>query len=380
MVLFNHGAPAPEPAAADPEPLAEAEPNEAAEAEPNEAAEAEPAMAAPSEPETTTPETPASIDSGSPDEPPRAATDPGLAPTLSLPPPRDVELVKAALSAEGFEVASCNLDDDIDRLGHAVVVRRPDVAVNLVHQLWGDATQHVGVTRLCDLYGYPCIGSDPLALATCQERTRVRLILADAGVPGPGFVIVRSRIQLPDTEHLRFPVIITQAFDDTYHLEGFDHSLESREDIEARLAHLCEEYDYPFLIEELLTGRRLHVIVTGNRNLDTLPIVESTAGTDPGHELPLADLDDELARATREAAKAAFRALACSDVAQIDICLHSDGSPRVIDVRPAFEMGPSSPFRSAALASDGGFNVVLRELVLLTLKRAGIATNTAPEA
>ncbi len=352
---------------------------------PAEASVATDAIAAPSEPGAAPEHTPA-IQAETADAPVAAEADsstlhtssPGEAKTPE--PLTEIDEVDRALEEGGFRVSRCNLDDDIDRLGHAVVVVRPDLIVNLVDEMWDDATQHVGVAQLCDLYGYPTVGSDPLTLATCQERSRVRLILADAEVTGPGFGIVRDINSIPDTSGLSFPLVVTQAFDDTYELEGLGHAITTREELEERVAELAAEYELPLLIEEFLSGRRLQIIVIGNRSLQLLPLTETPQDAAvPGEDATVAQLDLEHAQRARELARTAFRAMGCRDVAQVDFCLTDDGNLYVIDVRPAFDMGDGSPFQVAATATDGGYTSAVSRVVSATVERTGISTST-PEA
>jgi D-alanine-D-alanine ligase len=302
-----------------------------------------------------------------------AGDQPAAAPAEPQPPALETrDAVVEGLRAAGHRVWAFNLDDDIDRISHSVVVVRPDMVVSLVEQMWADTTQPAGVCRMLDLYGYPYLGSDPLGMATCQERARTHLMLADAEVPVPGFVVVRDVNAIPDTEDLAAPLIVTQAFDDIYELEGESNPVHTREELEERVTNLAAEYDMPFVVEEYLTGRHIHALVLGNRVLDVQPLIERVVDDNGYEEYVLAQLDPDTVGRIRDLARRAFRAMSLRDIAQIDFCLAEDELPFVIDVRPAPELGPASLARAAGRLGEHGFSGVLDLAVKAVVERANI--------
>jgi D-alanine-D-alanine ligase len=278
---------------------------------------------------------------------------------------QQAEAVSRALREYGMVATSVDIDDDIDRVIDSIVLERPIVIFNLVDQYDGDATQHTAVAGLLDLLGIPYTGSDPLALGSCQDRARTRLVLDDADVPVPGYAIVRDVNAIPDTRRLRPPLIVTQAFDDLYDEEGATRPIHDREELEARLYELAGEYELPLLVEEFLGGRRLHAVVTGSRVLDVLPLCE----TDDEGVVALSQLDSETADRARALARRAFRATGCRDLAQIDFHLQG-GELAVTDVRPSLDLGSGSPFAVAASACEGGFDGVVAEIARQAIRRA----------
>lgn len=285
----------------------------------------------------------------------------------------EIEPIADALRSGGFDVSCFDLDDDIDRVGHAVVVARPDLIVNLVDQMWGDTMQPIALCQLYDLYGYPYIGSDPLAQTTCQERARTHLLLDDADVPVPGFVLVRDVNAIPDTGELAYPQVVTQAFDDTYEYEGLSNPVHSREELERRIAALAVEYDMPLLVEEFIDGRHIQAIVVGNRVLEVLPLTERAYDEEQNADITsLAQLDIDTAGRIRQLAQRAFRTMGCRDVAQIDFCVQDDGQPTVIDVRPNVDIAVDSYFAAAAEATEYGYEGAIVRLARIALTRAGI--------
>lgn len=277
-----------------------------------------------------------------------------------LPRSQQVATFVAAVREQGLAVQAIDIEDDLGRLRDALTVMRPQLVVNLIDQFRDDSTRQAAVASLLELLGAPLVGAGATGLMTCQDRVRARISLSYAGLPGPGFVVVRDRNAVPDTDGLRSPLIVTQAFDDVYSEEGRAHPLASREQVLARCASLFPEYELPFLIEEYLATRRLHAVVLGHRVLEVLPLIEANGR---GDAWQLAQLQPELLGRVRDLARRAHRALECRDLAQIDIHLDELGAPHVIDVRPMPDMGPGSPMWAAAGFTERGPRRVFGEVL-----------------
>lgn len=309
---------------------------------------------------------------------------------VAHPRPEELRALSAALRDDGWDVSLLNTQDDVDRIGHAVVVFRPTILFNLVDHFYGDNTQHAAVASLLDLFGYQYTGSDPLCLATCQERVRTRLLLADGGVPVPGFAVVRDVNAIPETDHLQAPLIVSQAFDDIYFDEGSRRPLSSREELEAHVSELATEFELPLLIEELREGRAISAVVIGHRALEVLPLVEQEWDPESEAEVTvLAQLDYDTAGLLRLFARRAFRILGCRDFARIDFLLDEAGEAWCIDVRSVADLfAPGGVFRVAAEHSDYGYESILTQIARSAHKRvpvvepaeAAAAAESAPPA
>lgn len=275
-----------------------------------------------------------------------------------------------ALSAAGYSVVSTNLEDDPDRVGHAIVVHRPTLAFHLIDHIEGDHTQHGALLGMLDLFGYVYTGSDPVALATCQDRVKTRVLLAEAELDVPGFAIIRDLNAIPATDELRPPMVVSQALDDVYDDARYRQLINERGELEDRVRELATQFELPFLVEEHLPGRRIQALVLGNRVLEVLPLTELVGIGEGGEitgdeEIVLAQLGVDVAETARQMARRAFRTLGCRDVAQIDFILGDTGELSVVDVRPQPDYFAEGPFRVAATSSEHGFAGALA-LVLRT--------------
>ena len=270
--------------------------------------------------------------------------------------------VARGLEESGYQVHAVDLMNDVQRARDALTVLRPHLVWNLVEQIRGDTTLQAALAGYLDLLEASGIGAPPSSLQTCQDRVRQHILLQQAGVPVPGFAIIRDLNAIPDCTGLSAPWIVTQAFDDVYLEEGRTHALTSQRALVDRSASLYPEYSLPYLVEEYLDGRRLHAVVVGDRTLEVLPLVEPDTAGKPG-SYRLAQLERDVVDRVRDLAMRAFRVMECRDAAQIDLHLDASGLPRVVDVRPMPELGPGSPLWTAATYHDIGPTQVLAQVV-----------------
>lgn len=277
-----------------------------------------------------------------------------------------------ALSARGYEVSIVDAEDDPSRISHAATVAQPDLIFNLVTQFRGDTLQQPNVASLLELQGLPYTGSDPLCLSTCQDRIRTHLLMGDADIPVPPYVVVRDINAIPDTEALGFPLVVSHAFDDIYDEPSTRTLVRSRAELEERARELAAGAELPLLVERWVAGRRISAFVLGNRVLEVLPLAERSLDEATGAIGPaqVAQLDTTTADVLRALAQRAFRVMDCRDCAQIDFALDTDDEPYALDVRPVFDTFPGSAFVVGSRASALGFGGTVALLAEIGLDRA----------
>lgn len=285
-----------------------------------------------------------------------------------------------ALASRGYEVSVVDAEDDANRISHAATVAQPDLIFNLVTQFRGDTLQQPNVASLLELQGLPYTGSDPLCLSTCQDRIRTHLLLGDADIPVPPYVVVRDINAVPDSEALGFPLVVSHAFDDIYDEPAVRSLVRSRAELEDRARELAAGAELPLLVERWVGGRRISAFVIGNRALEVLPLAERRLD-EAGALGPVqvAQLDPATADVLRALAQRAFRVMDCRDCAQIDFALDTDDEPYAIDVRPVFDTFPGSAFVVGSRASALGFEGTVALLAEIALERAeAMAEAAAP--
>jgi D-alanine-D-alanine ligase len=285
-----------------------------------------------------------------------------------------LSVLAAGLAAHGFDVVAVDAEDDFSRISHAAVVERPDLVFNLVTQFRGDSLQHPNVASLLELLGLPYTGSDPLCLSTCQDRLRTHLLLGDAGVPVPPYVVVRDIVDIPPTAAIGGPLVVSHVFDDLYDEPSIRTLVMTRGELEERARELAAGAELPLLVERYVGGRRFHAVLLGNRTLEVLPLGERAVASDGTlGPVVVARLPVDVADGLRAIAQRAFRVMDCRDCAQIDFAVgDDDGIAYVLGVRPVFDMFPGSPFVIGAAASALGVEGAIAHLADIALGRSEI--------
>lgn len=291
-----------------------------------------------------------------------------------------LDTLAEALTSRGYEVSVVDAEDDANRISHAATVSQPDVIFNLVTQFRGDTLQQPNVVSLLELQGLPYTGSDPLCLSTCQDRIRTHLLLGDADIPVPPYVVVRDINGIPDSEALGFPLVMSHAFDDIYDEPSTRALVRSRDELEERARELAAGAELPLLIERWVGGRRISAFVLGNRALEVLPLAERRLDEATGALGPaqVAQLDASTADTIRALAQRAFRVMDCRDCAQIDFALDTDDEPYALDVRPVFDTFPGSAFVVGSRASALGFAGTAALIAEIALERAAEMAEPEP--
>src|SRR5688500_13813913 len=106
--------------------------------------------------------------------------------------PETIDAVASALAALG-EVVRLEAGEEFPERLRA---ERPDLVFNIAEGLHG-VNREAHVPAICEFFGVPYSGSDPLTLSLCLDKARTKEILSFHGVPTAPFVLVESTAQWP---------------------------------------------------------------------------------------------------------------------------------------------------------------------------------------
>jgi D-alanine-D-alanine ligase len=295
------------------------------------------------------------------------------------------------LETHKFPVTALGVHDDVGAAMSEIRHFGADVVFNLCESICGDSRFEPLLPLLMEKDGIAFTGSGPLALSLALHKHKAKEILRARGVPTPEAVLVGRDDQPVDLE---FPLIVKPSREDASVGIYSESVVTTPSALRARIEHILTQYRQPALVERYIEGREIYVSLLGRAGAspEVLPFfeidfsglpadrprivsfegkwVESSveyAGTKPvACDLPVA-MRDQVA----STARGAFEALELRDYGRIDIRLHADGTPYVIDVNPNCDLshqagGFSRAARSAGLTYD---DVVLRILDLALSRR-----------
>lgn len=278
----------------------------------------------------------------------------------------------------------------IDRLR----AERPDVVFNLVEALDGDARLEAAAAWVLELAGLPYTGSPPRAMTLALEKPVTRAVLAAHGVPVPrGATLVTG--DEPALDDLAYPVIVKPAASDASHGIGIDSVVDEPEAARARARWLRATYDQAAVVEEFIDGRELNVSILGEgASATVLPLFEidfdedypagkprlvtyiSKWGPEDHPEfqgswsVPVKELAPEVAERVRATALAAYRAIGLQDYGRVDIRLHPERGPFVVDVNPNPDLSPCAGLNLAADEAGLTYAQLIGRVVRAALERS----------
>lgn len=306
--------------------------------------------------------------------------------------PATIDAVAAALGRYGDVVRLEAVDDFPARLRES----RPDVVFNLAEGAYGP-NREAHVPAICEFFGIPYTGSDPLTLSLALEKRRAKEVFRARRVPTPRYVVVEPGDRFPRS--IPLPAIVKPLFEGSSKGIPDRAYCESPDAVRRRVAEVHDEYRQPALVEAFLPGREFTCAILGNgAAARVLPIVEIRldalpAGAAPiyGYEakwiwdtpdapLPIFDcpapVEPELARAIERTALAAHRALGCRDWSRVDLRLDERGRPQVIEVNPLPGILPdprqNSCFPKAARAAGLDYDALIGTVLTIALERYGL--------
>jgi len=269
-----------------------------------------------------------------------------------------IDQKKAALKElEGYRFTYLNNHDtlyqDLIKLKGKV-----DFAFNLCDEgYFNDPRKELHIPALLEMLDIPYSGAGPQCLAYCYDKSLVRGIAKEMGIPVPEAVFIKQEdttFELP----FPFPAIVKPNFGDSSFGITQRSVVNNPEELMNAISEVREKlgYDKPILVEEFLPGKDLSVGIIGNppESYTVLPVIEEDYSSLPpglpricGYEakwcpdspywnlksIP-ANLSEELEKFIVECCLKLFERLECRDYCRFDWRLVSEGNPKLLEVNP----------------------------------------------
>jgi D-alanine-D-alanine ligase len=260
--------------------------------------------------------------------------------------------------------------------------RRPDVVFNLVESIAGQPRLEAAMAWVLEWLDLPYTGSPPEALSAALDKGRAKALLAAARVPTPGASLAT------------YPAIVKPRSQDASHGISPESVVNNAEEAAARVAYIEERYEQPALVEEFIDGREFNLSLIGPTDGPTLLPPSEIDFSDFTQGRPrvvgfeakwfegspdflgtvpfFPDLDDDLHSRLRDVAAGAFTALGLRDYGRVDVRLHAERGPFVVDVNPNSDLSTDAGLARAAQRAGLEYAELVSNIARMALARAGV--------
>ncbi|MDH5526669.1 MAG: methyltransferase domain-containing protein [Nitrospirota bacterium] len=283
----------------------------------------------------------------------------------------------------------------------AKLVGKVDYVLNLCDEGFNnDPRLELHVPAMLEMLGIPYTGSNPQCLAYCYDKSLVRGIAKEMGLPTPQAVFLQAEdmaYELP----FPFPAIVKPNFGDSsfgINVNSVVHTPEALID-QVRAIRDQFGYDKPVLVEEFLTGKDITVGIIGTPPADytVLPVLEEDYSDLPadlpricGYEAKwqpdspysvLKSLPAGLPAGTEQAlvewCVALAERLECRDYMRFDWRLDADGVPRLLEANPNPGWCWDGHLAKMAGLMDIGYGDMLAAILRAAEQRIGLTAELA---
>jgi D-alanine-D-alanine ligase len=292
-----------------------------------------------------------------------------------------------------------NLIRDLVRLKE-----KTDYIFNLCDEGYGnEPRKELHIPALAEILGIPYTGAGPQSLAFCYDKSLVRGVAREMGIPVPDASFITPRDRVYDIA-VSFPVIVKpNAGDSSFGItqKSIAHSVQELSGVIATM-RAALGYGTSFLVEEFLTGKDISVGIIGNPSgaYTVLPIIEEDYSALPpglpricGYEakwLPEspywkitskpADLQEDTEKLIVRCCLALFERLECRDYCRFDWRLDASGKPRLLEVNPNPGWCWDGHLARMAALSDISYPAMLERILKAAEERIGIECESRPAA
>ena len=271
-----------------------------------------------------------------------------------------IDRLKAELGElKGYQFKYLNNHDSL--ISDIVKLKEKD-KVNFVFNLCdegydNEALKELHIPSLLEVINLPYTGSGPQCLAFCYDKSLVRGIAREMGIPVPEAFFIKPNDVIFELS-FNFPVIVKPNLGDSSFGITQRSVANNFEEIVNAISEIREKfgYDNPILVEEFLTGNDLSVGILGNppESYNVLPIIMADYSNLPedlpricGYEskwLPdtpywniksvPANLPENTEKFVIECCLKLLERLECRDYVRLDWRIDSNGIPKLLEVNP----------------------------------------------
>lgn len=278
--------------------------------------------------------------------------------------------------------------DSVDEALDALRSSKPDVVFNLCEGVLGNPRWEMNFALALEMLGIPFTGCDPVAVALCTDKWRVKQLLMAAGIATPkAFVVTDLMPPLPPATYIVKPSREDAGI-------GIDAAAvcATEKEIAARVSHVIETYRQPALVEEFIDGAEYNqAMYFTNEGWQVLPPGEivfdeslapqervvgwkakwaaGSAEDKATRNRTPAVMSDTSRRDVRSLCLSAASLLSLRGYCRFDLRQSQTGQLWIVDINPNPDIGRGSGLRLALEAAGVTFSEFVNALIMAARSR-----------
>ena len=300
--------------------------------------------------------------------------------------------IEFALQERGYTTEFLDFNKLYPTLSH-LMRSDIDLVFNVCERMNDSSLLEPHAASIFDIMRIPYTGSNPLTLALCIDKIKVKKLLNFHNIPTPRWDYAYELDDEID-EDLRYPLIVKPANSDNSIGITNESIVTNKKDLLEQMDRVINGLHNPALVEEYIEGEEYDVSIIGSQDDDlrVLPLSRSIFTKMPKDmwhvfaydakwnratsqyskiiiQKPPKNVSQKLQTVISEIALDTYNILACHDYGRVEVRVDEAGNPYVLELNP----NPSINIMDCVpkVAEIEGFNYgdFLEEIIRLAVKR-----------
>lgn len=303
--------------------------------------------------------------------------------------------VEEVLTKRGYTIRKLAAIAPVKKLVRQIEDDNSDLIFNVCESLGGEGAEERRIASVLELLDKRFTGSGSLALTLAGDKSLSKKLFDFHKVTSPDFAIIAEGHVEGNPSLSTFPLIVKPIATDASIGINVKSVVHNVQELMERVFSIHKEFHTPALVEQYIDGREIYVGVLGDPprvlapvewDLSKLPEgMPRIAGTEAkwdedknpefkkAKEFVAEDIvnDPKLMERITEVVIGAWKALLIRDYARVDLRLHADGTPYVIEVNPNPWLDKTAAFARAARSSkpELSYGDLIERIVELAMAR-----------
>jgi len=265
--------------------------------------------------------------------------------------------IEKTLQEKGYRVTFFDFND-LPKTFSEIRKSDVDIIFNVCERINNSSLLEPHSAAILDALQIPYTGSNPLTLALCIDKIRVKKLLTFHDIPSPKWDYAYS-MDDDISEKLRYPLIVKPGNTDNSIGITNESVVANKKELIKRMEYVIKEMNRPVLVEEYIEGDEYDVTIIGNDEdeLQVLPLSRSIFKNMPeGYwhiypyqvkwsseesaydniivQRPPRNISKKLASLITEIALDTYRILDCHDYGRVEIRVDEHNNPYVLELNP----------------------------------------------